>query len=523
MKSVILIILDGWGYAPAWGGNAITQSKTPNFDNLWKNYPHTTLQASGSYVGLPGHEMGNSEVGHLNLGAGRIVSQDIKRINKSIKDESFFKNKVFLRAIQEAKKNNKKLHLLGLVSDGGVHSHIKHLFALLELAKKEEFKNIYIHFITDGRDSDPLSGITHLTHLVSKIKESGVGKIATLSGRYYAMDRDSKFDRTNLFYEAIVMGRGVRADDPQHAISQSYKDGISDEFIKPIILDKNGLIEGGDSVVCFNFRSDRSRQITTFLADKNFKKFHRRKILDNLFFVTMVPYYDYDLGLDIHPAFSPEIVKMSLAETVSIDNQKQFHVAETEKYAHVTFFFNGAREKAFPGEERVLVPSPKVPTYDLKPEMSAKAVAQETIKAVKSRKFGFILVNFANPDMVGHTGVFEAAVKAVETIDKHLGSLIEEVKRQKMNAIITADHGNAETMIDINSGEPNTEHTTNPVPFILFNHDNLKILPGAALSNVAPTILELMEIKKPIEMNSESLIAKDGADLKNPDIIEYRV
>ncbi|MBU2595330.1 2,3-bisphosphoglycerate-independent phosphoglycerate mutase [Patescibacteria group bacterium] len=523
MKSIILIILDGWGYAPAWGGNAITESKTPNFDKLWKNYPHTTLQASGSYVGLPGHEMGNSEVGHLNLGAGRVVSQDIKRINKSIIEGNFFNNKVLLRAIQEAKRNNKKLHLLGLVSDGGVHSHIKHLYALLKLAQKEKLSNVYIHLITDGRDSDPLSGITHLTHLVNKIKELDVGRIATICGRYYAMDRDSKFDRTNLAYEAIVMGVGQRADDPQHAISESYKNGISDEFIKPIILDKNGLIEDGDSVICFNFRSDRARQITSFLVDKNFKKFRRKKILNDLFFVTMVPYYDYDLGLPIHPAFSPEVVKMPLAQVVSEANLKQFHVAETEKYAHVTFFFNGAREKPFEGEKRILIPSPKVPTYDLKPQMSAKEVTSETIKAIKSQKYGFILINFANPDMVGHTGVFEAAVKAVETIDESLGRLMEEIKKQKMNAIITADHGNVETMIDINTGEPYTEHTTNPVPFILFNNDNLKILPNAALSNVAPTILDLMDLKKPILMNSESLIAKDGESAKDPGIIEYRV
>lgn len=523
MKKVILIILDGWGYAPAWGGNAVTESKTANFDKLWKGYPHTTIQASGAYVGLPGHEMGNSEVGHLNLGAGRVVRQDIKRINSAILDGSFFNNKIFLRAMREANKNNKKLHLVGLVSDGGVHSHLKHLFALLKIAEAEKVKDVYLHIITDGRDSDPLSGITHLTHLINEIKKIGVGKIATIVGRYYAMDRDSKFERTNIAYEAMVRGVGEKSENPQHALSSSYKNGVSDEFIKPIVLNKNGLIEDGDSVICFNFRSDRARQITSFLVDKNFNKFRRRKVITDLFFVTMIPYYDYDLGLPIHTAFTPKIVEMPLAQIISEKNIKQFHIAETEKYAHVTYFFNGAREKPFEGEDRVLIPSPKVPTYDLKPEMNADKVTEETIKAIKKDKYGFLLVNFANPDMVGHTGVFEQAVKAVEKVDECLGKLMAEIQTRKMNAIITADHGNVETMIDINTGEPHTEHTTNPVPFVLCNNDNLKISPEAALSNVAPTILELMGLKKPIQMNKESLIAKNGENLKNPDIIEYRV
>jgi len=523
MNPSILIILDGWGYAAAWGGNAITESKTPNFDKLWKEFPHTTIAASGAYVGLPGHEMGNSEVGHLNLGAGRIVRQDIKRINSAIKDGSFFKNKVFLRAMREANKNNKKLHLVGLVSDGGVHSHIHHLFALLEIAKTEKVKEVFIHIITDGRDSDPLSGITHITHLINEIKKINIGKIATIVGRYYAMDRDSKYDRTNIAYEAIVMGVGQKGRDPQHAMSKSYKNGVSDEFIKPIILDKDGLIEDGDSVICFNFRSDRARQITSFLIDKNFNKFRRKKVLNDLFYVTMIPYYDYDLGLEIHTAFSPEVVEMPLAQVISEKNIAQFHIAETEKYAHVTYFFNGAREKPFEGEDRILIPSPKVPTYDLKPEMSADKVTDETLKAIKKDKYGFIIVNFANPDMVGHTGVFEAAVKAVEKVDICLGMLMKEIQAKKINAIITADHGNVETMININTGEPHTEHTTNPVPFILYNNDNLKILPEAALSNVAPTILELMGLEKPMQMISQSLIAKDGENVKDPAIIEYRV
>lgn len=523
MKNVVLIILDGWGYAPAWGGNAITESRTPTFDDLWKNYPHTTIQASGAYVGLPGHEMGNSEVGHLNLGAGRIVRQDIKRINSAIEDGSFFRNKVFLRAMREAKKKDKKMHFIGLVSNGGVHSHIEHLFALLKLAKDEKLRKVYIHVITDGRDTDPLSGISHITNLVNKIKEIGVGKIATISGRYFAMDRDSKYDRTNLAYEAMVSGVGKKGKDPQHEISESYKNGVSDEFIKPIIIDKNGMIEDGDSVICFNFRSDRARQITSFLVDKNFNKFKRKTVLKDLFYVTMIPYYDYDLGLAIHTAFSPRVVKTPLADVISEAKLKQFHIAETEKYAHVTYFFNGAHEQPFEGEDRILVPSPKVPTYDLKPEMSAKEVTEETIKAIKKKKYSFILINFANPDMVGHTGVMEAAVKAVETVDICLGKIMAEIKNNKYNAIITADHGNVETMIDINTGEPYTEHTTNPVPLILYNSDNLHISSDASLRNVAPTVLELMGLKKPIVMNGESLIAKDGEQLKNPDIIEYRV
>lgn len=523
MNSMILIILDGWGYAPAWGGNAVTEARTPNFDKLWKNYPHTTIQASGAYVGLPGHEMGNSEVGHLNLGAGRVVRQDIKRINSAIEDGSFFKNKVFLRAMREANKKNKKLHLVGLVSDGGVHSHIKHLFALLEMAKKEKLDDVYLHVITDGRDTDPLSGISYITNLVNKIKELGVGKIATISGRYYAMDRDSKYDRTNLAYEAMVMGVGEKYKNSLHAISNSYKKGVSDEFIRPMVFDKNGVIDEGDSVIFFNFRSDRTRQITSFLVDRHFNKFRRKKVINDLFFVTMVPYYDYDLGLPIHPAFMPKLVEMPLAQVISEVQMSQFHIAETEKYAHVTYFFNGAREDPFEGENRVLVPSPKVPTYDLKPEMSADKVTDETIKAIKKNKYGFILINFANPDMVGHTGVMEAAVKAVEKVDACLGRLMIEIEARKMNAIITADHGNVETMIDVNTGEPHTEHTTNPVPFILYNNDNLRILPEASLCNVAPTVIQLLGLKKPMVMNSDNLIAKDDKAFKDPSIIEYRV
>jgi 2,3-bisphosphoglycerate-independent phosphoglycerate mutase len=350
-----------------------------------------------------------------------------------------------------------------------------------------------------------------------------VGKIATIAGRYYAMDRDLRYERTNLAYEAMVMGVGQHFENPLHAISGSYKNGISDEFIKPMIFDKKGIIEDGDSVIFFNFRSDRTRQITSFLVDNHFNKLRRKKVLTELFFVTMIPYYDYDLGLDIHPAFTPKLVEMPFAQVISEASMRQFHIAETEKYAHVTYFFNGARENPFEGEDRVLVPSPKVPTYDLKPEMSADKVTDETVKAIKSKKYGFILINFANPDMVGHTGVMEAAVKAVEKVDSCLGRIMVEVKAQKMNAIITADHGNVETMIDINTGEPHTEHTTNPVPFILYNNDDLRVLPNAALCNVAPTILKLLGLKKPMVMNSDNLIAIEGQTPKDPSIIEYRV
>jgi 2,3-bisphosphoglycerate-independent phosphoglycerate mutase len=481
------------------------------------------LYASGQYVGLPGHEMGNSEVGHLNLGAGRVVWQDIQRINSAIEDGSFFKNKVFLRAINQVKKKNKKLHLLGLVSDGGVHSHIDHLFALLELAKKEGAKKVYIHAITDGRDTDPLSGITYLSHLQAKIKKLGMGIIATICGRYFAMDRDSKYDRTSAAYELLVSGTGNKAEDPLHAISESYKNGVSDEFIKPTLIDRGGLVEDGDSVIFFNFRSDRARQISSMLVNKNFDAIKRKKTLTDLFLVSMIPYYEFDLGLPIYPAFTPKMVKNPLAELISNKGLTQFHTAETEKYAHVTYFFNGAHENPFPGEDRVLVPSPKVPTYDLKPEMSAEGVLDEVLKAIKKDKYSFILVNFANPDMVGHTGVFEATVKAVEKVDICVGKLLEESTKKNIPVIITADHGNAETMINVDTGEPNTEHTTNPVPIILHNHQQLRILGKASLCNVAPTILELLDINKPIEMNAESLIAKGGDKTQESNVIEYHL
>lgn len=523
MKGIALIILDGWGYAPDWGGNAVTESRTPNFDKLWREFPHTTIQASGEYVGLPGHEMGNSEVGHLNLGAGRVVYQDIKRINNAIEDSSFFTNKVLLRAMDQAKKQGNKLHMLGLVSDGGVHSHIDHLYALLEMAKKEKVKSVFIHAITDGRDTEPTSGINQLTHLANKIKELGVGRIASITGRYFSMDRDSRFDRTNKAYEAMVLGKGEKADNPLHAISLAYKNGESDEFIKPIVVDKNGIIEDGDSVIFFNFRSDRARQITTFIIDEHFKKFKRKKILRDIYLVSMIPYYEYDLDMNVHPAFSPKMIKNPLAQVISEKGMPQFHIAETEKYAHVTYFFNGAREKPFAGEDRILVPSPKVPTYELKPEMSSDHVTKEVIKAIKKDKYKFLLVNYANPDMVGHTGNFEATVKAVETVDKCLGAVIETIKNNDYSAIITADHGNAETMINVETGGPHTEHTNNPVPLIFFNHEKLKLLADSALCNVAPMVIELLNLDKPIEMNVDSLILQNPEDEKKDGIIEYHL
>lgn len=523
MRTAVLIILDGWGYAPDWGGNAITEARTPNFDQLWKNFPHTTIQASGKYVGLPGHEMGNSEVGHLNLGAGRVVRQDIKRINSAIRDGLFFRNKVLLRAMREARDKGKKLHLLGLLSDGGVHSHISHLFSLLDLCKQEKVKDVYIHVFSDGRDSDPMTAINFMSHLVDKIKATGCGKIATVLGRYFAMDRDSKFDRTNKAYEAMVEAKGEKVDNPLHAISESYKKGVTDEFVEPVVCDAGGIIEDGDSIISFNFRADRMRQLTTFLLDKDFHGYRRKKILKNLFYVSLVPYYEYDLGLPFHTAFAPKLVKNPLAEVISEKNLAQFRIAESEKYAHVTYFFNGAREKPFEGEDRILVPSPKVKTYDLKPEMSSEEVTKRLIKAIRAKKYTFILVNYANPDMVGHTGNFEAVVKAVEKVDEHLGKVTKEIKRIEAEAIITADHGNAETMINIQTGEPHTEHTNNPVPLILFDKGRkTKGIEGAALSNVAPTILEILGVEKPKVMDKESLIAKSDEEAKVKDYIEYR-
>jgi 2,3-bisphosphoglycerate-independent phosphoglycerate mutase len=515
MQKVILIILDGWGIAPAWGGNAIEMAETPNMDHLWKQYPHTELKAAEEAVGLPYHEPGNSEVGHLNIGSGQVVYQNLPGITATIKDGSFFKNEVLLQAINHVKENNSNLHLLGLVSDGGVHSYIGHLFALLDLAKRENLQKVFIHMITDGRDTDPMKALSYLEELNRKIKEVGVGRIETVMGRYFAMDRDKHWDRTQKAYDALTSGIGGMADSAERAISENYRQGKTDEFINPTVIATDSEpfvpISDNDAVICFNYRAERTRQLTESLILANFGKINRRKFPKNLFFATFAFLEEYTENPNIKVVFHHRKIGNPLAKVISDAGLKQIHIAETEKYAHVTFFFDGGSEKPFPGEEQVLVPSPKVATFDLKPEMSADKVANKVIENFSN--FDFTVCNFANPDMVGHTGNIKATIRACEAVDKELGRIVEAVK-DKATIIITADHGNAEQKLNPNTGEPYTEHTTNPVPFILRSKESALQQPlrlataekGLSLSDIAPTILEIMGLQKPQEMTGVSLL-----------------
>ena len=506
-KVTMLMILDGFGDNPKKDGNAIKLANTPNIDKLMKKYPNTDIFTSGLHVGLPEGQMGNSEVGHTNIGAGRIVYQELTKITKSIEDGDFFTNPEFISAIENCKKNNSKLHILGLVSDGGVHSHIRHLYGLLEMAKRRDFENIFIHCFLDGRDTPPASAESYITQLRDKIKEKGIGKIATLSGRYYAMDRDKRWERTKKCYDALVLGEGIKSGDATKAIEDSYQKEVFDEFVEPTVI-CNGeepitRIEDKDSVIFFNFRPDRARQITRALVDPKFNDFKAKKM--NLYYVCFT---NYDETMpNVHIAFKKETLNNTLGEIASKKGLTQLRIAETEKYAHVTFFFNGGEEKQYKGEDRILVPSPKVPTYDLKPEMSAYEVTEKVVDALKNDKYDLIILNFANTDMVGHTGSLPAAIKAVETIDECVGKIVKIIEEKKGNLIITADHGNAEQMIDYTTGEPHTAHTTNPVPIILItNNKKLKLKDNGKLADLAPTILELMEIEKPKEMTGDSLL-----------------
>lgn len=503
---VMLIVLDGWGVGKEYAGNAVYLANTPNFDRLMNRFPNTQLKASGLAVGLPEGQMGNSEVGHLNIGAGRVVYQELTRITKSIKDGDFFEKEEFLRAIENAKNNNSKLHLMGLVSDGGVHSHNTHLYALLELCAREDFDRVYIHAFLDGRDVPPTIGKQHLSELQQKIEEIGVGKIATVSGRYYAMDRDRRWDRTKLAYDAMVLGKGKVDECPIEAVGKSYEEGINDEFVIPTVIVEEGepiaTIDSGDSVIFFNFRPDRARQITRAIVDEEFEGFEREKKVET-FFVTMT---EYDKTIkNVHIAFKTEIPTNTLGEYISKLGLSQLRIAETEKYAHVTFFFNGGREVPFQNEDRVLIPSPKVATYDLKPEMSAFEVKDEVLNRLNQDKYDLIVLNFANPDMVGHTGKLEAAIKAVETVDTCLGEIVDLLLKKGGKALITADHGNAEMMIDEKDNSPITSHTTNKVPLILVGEEDVKLREGI-LADIAPTILDMMGIEKPKEMTGETLI-----------------
>ena len=507
-KLAMLMILDGFGINENTDGNAVKLANTPNIDKLMKKYPTTEMYTSGLKVGLPEGQMGNSEVGHTNIGAGRIVYQELTKITKSIEDGDFFAIPEFIEAIENCKKHNSKLHILGLVSDGGVHSHIRHLYGLLEMAKRRDFENVYVHCFLDGRDTSPASGESYIMQLEEKMKEKGVGKIASISGRYYAMDRDKRWDRVKKCYDALVNGEGNKATSATIAIEDSYQKEVFDEFVEPTVI-CNGdtpiaTIQENDSVIFFNFRPDRARQITRAIVDPDFDGFETKKL--KTYFVCFTSYDETMPNVKI--AFKKEPIVNTFGEVISKNGLTQLRIAETEKYAHVTFFFNGGEEKQYPGEDRILVPSPKVATYDLQPEMSAREVTENVVKAINSEKYNAIILNYANPDMVGHTGSLPAAIKAVETIDECVGKVVEAVLAHDGTLIITADHGNCEQMIDYKTGEPHTAHTTNPVPLILVsNNENYKVKSGK-LADLAPTLLEILGIDKPAEMTGESILVK---------------
>ena len=506
-KLTMLMILDGFGKNPNKEGNAIELANTPNIDELMKKNPTTTIYTSGLAVGLPEGQMGNSEVGHTNIGAGRIVYQELTRITKSIEDGDFFSNQELVAAIENCQKNNSKLHIMGLLSDGGVHSHMRHLFAVLELAKRKGFEDVYVHCFLDGRDTPPASAEGYILKLEEKMKEKGVGKIATIAGRFYAMDRDKRWQRVQKAYDAMVKGEGVKATSAEMAIEASYQKEVFDEFVEPTVIysgDKPvAKIENNDSVIFFNFRPDRAREITRTLVDKDFSNFETEKL--NLYFVCFTQ-YDETMP-NVHIAFKPTVLKNTFGEYISNNGLTQLRIAETEKYAHVTFFFNGGNEKQYPGEDRILIPSPKVETYDMKPEMSAYEVTEKVLEQIENEKYNAIILNYANPDMVGHTGSLDAAIKAVEAIDECVGKIVKAVEKVNGVLLITADHGNAEQMIDYKTGEPHTAHTTNPVPLILVGMEDVKIKEGK-LADLAPTMLDIMGLAKPEEMTGESLIEK---------------
>ena len=500
---VSLIIMDGYGYNPNTEGNAVYAAETPVMDALLKNYPHTLISASGMDVGLPDGQMGNSEVGHTNMGAGRIVYQELTRITKSIEDGDFFQNEALLSLVENCKKNNSAFHTYGLLSDGGVHSHLNHLFGVLELCKRAGLSKVYVHCFMDGRDVSPTSGAGFVEALQNKMAELGVGKVATVMGRYYAMDRDNRWERVEKAYAAMVKGEGVRNPDAVDAVKRSYAADVTDEFIVPVVVDPEGTVKEGDSVLCFNFRPDRAREITRTFVDPDFTGFARR-----MFPVKYVCMTQYDATMpNVDVAFKPEKLVNTFGEYISKLGFKQLRIAETEKYAHVTFFFNGGVEQVMENEDRALIPSPKVATYDLQPEMSAPEVTAEVIARIRSKEYDNIILNCANCDMVGHTGVFPAAVKAVETVDECLGKVVDAVLSEGGVVCITADHGNADQMIDPETGDVFTAHTTNPVPFLVVGKD-CTLREGGRLADIAPTMLEIMGVDKPAEMTGESLIQK---------------
>lgn len=510
IKPVVLMILDGYGLNQKADGNAVAQAKTPVMDKLMKECPFVKGNASGMAVGLPEGQMGNSEVGHLNMGAGRIVYQELTRITKEIQDGTFFENPALLKAVENCKKNNSSLHLMGLLSDGGVHSHNTHLYGLLEMAKRNGLEKVYVHCFLDGRDTPPASGKGYAEELRDKMEEIGVGKIASVMGRYYAMDRDNNWDREKLAYDALTKGEGLTAACGICGIQASYDRSETDEFVKPTVAVEDGkpvaTISDGDSVVFFNFRPDRARQITRAFCDDDFTGFDRGERKK----ITFVCFSDYDPTIpNKEVAFHKVSVTNTFGEWLAANKMTQARIAETEKYAHVTFFFNGGVEEPNEGEDRILVNSPKVATYDLQPEMSAPEVCDRLVDAIKSDKYDVIIINFANPDMVGHTGIEPAVIKAIETVDACVGKAVEAVKSVDGVMFICADHGNAEQLVDYTTGEPFTAHTTNPVPFILVNYDDAYTLrEGGRLCDIVPTLIEIMGMEQPKEMTGESLLIK---------------
>ncbi|MDR0983836.1 MAG: 2,3-bisphosphoglycerate-independent phosphoglycerate mutase [Ruminococcus sp.] len=500
-KLVSLIILDGYGYNESDYGNAVKAARTPNLDKYFSEYPHTLIGASGMDVGLPDGQMGNSEVGHTNIGAGRIVYQELTRITKSISDGDFFTNSAFTEAVENCKKKNSALHLMGLLSDGGVHSHNEHLYGLLKLAKENGLSKVFVHCFMDGRDVPPMSGLNFVKELISETEKIGVGKIATISGRYYAMDRDKRWERVTKAYDAMVNGIGVENSSPTEVMQNSYDNGITDEFIVPAVICKDGTVKDGDSIIFFNFRPDRAREITRTFVDKEFSGFDTKNM--NLKFVCMT---QYDVTMpNVSVAFKPEGLDNTFGEYISKNGMNQLRIAETEKYAHVTFFFNGGVEKPYENEDRILVESPKVSTYDLQPEMSAYPVCDKVVEAIGTGKYNAVILNYANCDMVGHTGVFDAAVKAVEAVDTCVGKTVQAILEQDGVAIITADHGNADKMYEPD-GSPFTAHTTNPVPLAIIGADDLKLRSDGVLADLSPTMLQILGKPQPKEMTGSSLI-----------------
>lgn len=509
-KPTVLMILDGYGLNENTESNAIAIASTPVMDKVMSEYPYVKGYASGMAVGLPDGQMGNSEVGHLNIGAGRIVYQELTRITKEIQDGDFFQNEAFIEAVKNVKENNSALHLFGLVSDGGVHSHNTHLYALIELAKREGIENVYVHCFLDGRDTAPTSGKGFVQELVDKMKEIGVGKVASVMGRYYVMDRDNRWDRVELAYKALTEGKGVTSKDPVQAIGNSYNNEKNDEFMLPTVIVEDekpvGAVNDKDSVIFFNFRPDRAREITRAFCENDFEGFERGKRLDT----TFVCFTEYDVTIpNKSVAFHKVSIDNTFGEFLAANGKTQLRMAETEKYAHVTFFFNGGVEVPNEGEDRSLVKSPKVATYDLQPEMSAYEVADNLVEAISSDKYDVIIVNFANPDMVGHTGIESAAVKAIEAVDKCVGMALKALLKVDGQMFICADHGNAEQLVDYTTREAFTAHTTNPVPFILVNYDkDYTLREGGCLADIAPTLIEMMGMEQPVEMTGKSLLVK---------------